>query len=324
MGGDHGVAAIVAGAEGTKEGLRALRISAFLLATAAIFQFIVVGIGGSAGLLADALDNLGDVITTIVLWIAFVATRRAADHRYTFGYQRLEDLAGVFVVLVIWASAIYAGIESYRKLVSDHQPTAIYLGMAAALFGALNNEIVARYKISVGTRINSPPLIADGHHARTDALGSVAAFAGLLGVQLGLPAADALAGLVITAAIAWIAYRASRQVLARLLDAVDPEIIARIEHVAAETPGVTETGRIQARWAGRSLYVTLTVGADPDLTLAAAHAVAEAVHHQIIHEFPSVVQVDVHVDPGDVHGPASHAGTHDHPAPEPDASGHHH
>jgi cation diffusion facilitator family transporter len=316
MGGDHGVAAIVSGAEGTKEGLRALRISAFLLATAAIFQFIVVGVGGSAGLLADALDNLGDVITTIVLWIAFIATRRAADHRYTFGYQRLEDLAGVFVVLVIWASAIYAGIESYKKLVGEHTPTAIGLGLAAAAFGAVNNEIVARYKIAVGKRINSPPLIADGRHARTDALASVAAFAGLAGVEAGFPEADAIAGLVITAAIAWIAYGASRQVLARLLDAVDPEIIARIESVAVATPGVTGTGRVQARWAGRSLYVTLTVGADPNLTLAAAHEVAEAVHHEIIHEFPGVAQVDVHVDPGDAHGDASHARTHNHPAPE--------
>lgn len=324
MGGDHGVAAVVAGAEGTREGLRVLRISAALLAAAAAFQFVVVGIGGSAGLLADALDNLGDVITTIVLWIAFIATRRAADHRYTFGYQRLEDLAGVFVVLVIWASAVFAGWESYRKLIIEHEPKALGLGMAAAAFGALSNEAVARYKIAVGRRIGSPPLVADGHHARTDALASVAAFAGLAGAQAGMPEADAIAGLVITLAIAWIAYGASRQVLARLLDAVDPEIIARIAHVAAETPGVLDTGRIQARWAGRSLYVTLTVGADPALTLAAAHEVAEAVHHQIIHEFPSVAQVDVHVDPGDVHGEDAHARTYDHPAPDPGEHGHHH
>lgn len=324
MGGDHGVTAVVAGAEGTKEGLRVLRISAVLLAAAAIFQFIVVGIGGSAGLLADALDNLGDVITTIVLWIAFIATRRAADHRYTFGYQRLEDLAGVLVVLVVWASAIYAGIESYRKLVGEHSPSAIGLGLAAAAFGAITNEMVARYKINVGRRINSPPLIADGQHARTDALASVAAFAGLLGVNLGFPEADAIAGLTITAAIAWIAYGASRQVLARLLDAVDPEIISRIAHVAEETPGVIDTGRIQARWAGRSLYVTITVSADAALTLAAAHEVAEAVHHQIIHEFPGVAQVDVHVDPGVAHAHDAHPRTHDHPAPSPEERGHSH
>ncbi|HVL33636.1 MAG TPA: cation transporter, partial [Actinomycetota bacterium] len=90
MGSGHGIAA-VAGPEGTKEGLRAIYISAVLLGITTVVQFVVVAIGNSAGLLADALDNLGDVITTVALAIAFLAARRAADHRYTFGYQRLED-----------------------------------------------------------------------------------------------------------------------------------------------------------------------------------------------------------------------------------------
>lgn len=315
MGGSHGISA-VAGPEGTKEGLRAIWISAVILAVTTIGQFIVVFIGNSAGLFADALDNLGDVITTFGLALAFMAARRAADARYTFGYQRLEDLAGVFVVLVIWGSAGWAAWESIQKLVGEHEPTALVAGMVAAIAGAIANEAVARYKITVGRKIGSQPLIADGAHARTDALASVAAFAGLLGVQLGWPAADPIAGVVITLAIVWIAWDASRHVLARLLDAVDPDIIHSIEHAAGETPGVTGVGRVQARWAGRSLYVTLTVSADGDLTLVQAHEVAEAVHHHILHDLPGVAQVDVHVDPGEAHGADAHARTVDHPPAE--------
>lgn len=324
MGGTHGVAA-VAGPEGTREGLRAIWISAVALAAATIVQLIVVAIGGSVGLLADALDNLGDVITTFVLALAFMGARRAADARYTFGYQRLEDLAGVFVVVVIWASAAYAGFESFRKLTGDHEVTALGLGMAAALFGAVSNEIVARYKINVGRRIGSPPLIADGQHARTDALASVAAFGGLLGVQLGFEQADPIAGAVITLAIAWIALDASRHVFARLLDAVDPELIGLVEHAAGETDGVVSVGRVQARWAGRSLYVSLTVAADGHITLDRAHAIAEDVHHRIIHHVPGVAQVDVHVDPWEAHAADAHPATADHPRTRPDPhQGHHH
>lgn len=323
MGGSHGVASF-AGPEGTKVGLRTIWISAVLLAVAAAFQFVVVAIGNSVGLLADALDNLGDVITTIALAIAFLAARRAADRRYTFGHQRLEDLAGVFVVLVIWASAAYAGWESYRKLTSDHEVTSLALGMIAALFGAVMNEGVARYKIAIGKKINSPPLIADGHHARTDALASVAAFAGLLGVQLGWKAADPIAGFVIVLAIVAIAVDASRHVFARLLDAVDPEIIDRIEHVVEETEGVLGHGRIQARWAGRSLYVSVTVAADGGISLARAHDIGEAVHHKIIHELPGVAQVDVHVDPWEAHAADAHGSTADHPPVESERSGHQH
>jgi cation diffusion facilitator family transporter len=323
MGGSHGVAA-VAGPEGTKAGLRAIRLSAAVLAVAAGAQLAVVAIGGSAGLFASALDNLGDVISTVALALAFMAARRAADDRYTFGYQRLEDLAGVVVVAVIWASAGLAAFESFRKLVGEHRPTAIGVGIAVAIVGAIANEVVARYKMRVGRSIGSQPLIADGRHARIDALASVAAFAGLLGVKLGWRGADPIAGLLITVAIVAIAWDASRHVLARVLDAVDPEIVDRIMHVASETEGVAGLGRVQARWAGRSLYVSLTVAVDGNLSVADAHAVGEAVHHQVLHELPGVAQVDVHVDPWEAHAEGAHQVTLDHPPAPPETRGHTH
>jgi cation diffusion facilitator family transporter len=323
MTGSHGVAA-VAGPEGTKTGLRAIRISAAVLAVAAAAQLTVVGLGGSAGLFAAGLDNLGDVISTVALALAFMAARRAADDRYTFGYQRLEDLAGIVVVLVIWASAGLAAFESVRKLTGPHRPTALGIGLTVAGVGALANEIVARYKMRVGHTIGSEPLIADGKHARIDALASIAAFVGLLGVKLGWRAADPLAGLLITLAIVAIAWDASGHVLARVLDAVDPTIVSSIEHAAKETPGVLGIGRVQARWVGRSLNVSLTVAVDGKLSVADAHAIAEAVHHHMIHDLPGVAQVDVHVDPWEAHAQDAHRATAAHPPVPADDHPHHH
>jgi cation diffusion facilitator family transporter len=313
MAGTHH-ASVAVGPEATERGLRAIRIAAVGLALTAGFQLVIFAIGGSAGLLAAALDNLGDVITTAALGLAFVAARRAADRRYTFGYSRLEDLAGVFVVLVIWAGAGIAAFESLRKLTGRHSVDALGWGLAAALTGAVGNEIVARYKMHTGREIDSPALVADGKHARIDALASIAAAAGLIGVRAGWEDADPIAGLVITLAIVAIAWDASRHVLARLLDAVDPALVARIEHLARDTKGVGDVGRVQARYAGRSLYVTVTVAADGALSLDKAHRIGEALHHNIVHELPSVAQVDVHVDPWEAHGARAHAETLDHGA----------
>src|SRR6266849_10366324 len=172
---------------GNHAGLRAVQISTAGMFLVALIQFAIATIGGSAGLFADALHNFGDVFTTIALWIAFVISNRAANQRYTYGYYRAEDVAGIFIVLVIIASAIASGVESIQKLTSGNIPTQIYLSMAAALIGVAGNELLAQYKISVGKRINSVSLIADGHHSRIDGLTSLAAFIGLVGVKLGFP-----------------------------------------------------------------------------------------------------------------------------------------
>lgn len=316
MGAGHAHPAALTGAEGTRAGLRAIWIAAIALGASAVARLVIAFLSGSVGLLAAGLDDLGDVLTTIVLSIAFVASRRAADRRYTFGYQRFEDLSGVLVVLVIWSSAAYATFEAVRKLGGGHDVDRIGLAIAAAAAGLLANGFAGFYKIGVGKRIGSQPLIADGKHALTDGVASIAAVAGLLGVRSGAEWADPVAGLVVVLAIVWVAIQATRNVLRQLLDAVDPALIDQIEAVARREPGVEAVGRCQARWAGRSLYVSLTVAVDEHMTVADAHDVAEHLHHEILHDIPGVAQVDVHVDPGEPHGPDAHDHTAAHAARE--------
>ena len=295
---------------GNEVGLRAVQISTAGMFLVAAIQFAIAAIGGSAGLFADALHNLGDVLTTVALWIAFVLSNRAANRRYTYGYYRAEDLAGIFIVLVIIASAVAGAVESILKLTTGSVPTQLYLSMAAALIGVAGNEILAQYKISVGKRINSVPLIADGQHSRIDGLTSLAAFIGLIGVALGFPLADPIAGLVITAVILTVVYSTTRSVLQRLLDAVDPRLIPSILTIASKVPGVEAVTEPHARWIGHTLHVTLNIEVDPELKLADAHAIAEEVRHRLVHEVKGLSEAIIHTDPsshgGDFHQLMAH------------------
>ena len=287
---------------GNRAGLRAVQISTAGMLLVAAIQFAIAWIGGSAGLFADALHNFGDVFTTIALWIAFVISNRAANQRYTYGYYRAEDLAGIFIVLVIIASAIASAVESIQKLTSGNIPTQIYLSMAAALIGVAGNELLAQYKISVGKRINSVSLIADGHHSRIDGLTSLAAFIGLIGVKLGFPKADPIAGIVITIVIVTVVFSTSRSVLQRLLDAVDPHVVPSIVTTATAVPGVEEVTDVRARWVGHTLHVVMNIEVDAELTLSKAHAIAEEVRHRLFHDVKGISEVVVHTDPSSASG----------------------
>lgn len=287
---------------GNKAGLRAVQISTLGMLLVAVIQFTIAGIGGSAGLFADALHNLGDVFTTVALWIAFVLSSRVANQRYTYGYYRSEDLAGIFIVLIIIASAVAGAVESIQKLTSGNVPTQLYLSMAAALVGVIGNEALAQYKITVGKRINSVPLVADGQHSRIDGLTSLAAFCGLLFVRFGLPIADPIAGIAITIVIATVVYSTSRSVLQRLLDAVDPRVVPSIITSASAVEGVEQVTDVRARWVGHTMHIALNIEVDAELTLAMAHTIAEDARHRLFHDIQGVSEVIIHTDPSSASG----------------------
>lgn len=320
------VPAPVAGSRlGEDEGVRAVVWAAAGLALTAAVEFAVAAVSGSVALLADGFHNLGDVFTTGTLLVAFAVARRAADRRYTFGFARAEDVAGVLVVLAIAVSAWVALTESLAKLTGA--PGALRgpgWALAAALVGMLGNETVAQYKVRVGRRINSVPLQADGRHSRVDGLASLAAAAGIAGSWAGWPAADPLAGLLLSAVIVWVLAGAVRDVLARLLDRVDPQVVDAIEQAATSVPGAGQAHDVRARWLGRSLHVLVHVNVDPALPLGEAHALGERVRHRIFHSQPGVAEVDVHLDPADVDEHASHAETLHHVGAHPGHDGDEH
>lgn len=291
--------------EGSARGIWAVKVSLVALAATAAFQLLIVLVSGSVALLADTIHNFSDALTSIPLWIAFAVGRRAASRRYTYGYGRAEDLAGLFIVAMIALSALVAGYESIQRLI---EPRAIgNLGWVAfaGVAGFIGNEAVAVFRIRVGERIGSAALVADGHHARTDGLTSLAVVLGAGGVALGYPLADPLVGLAITVAILFVLRDAAVRVWHRMMDAVDPALLERAAEAARRESGVEHVGELRARWVGHSLHLEAHIVADCDLTLAQAHAVGERARHAMLHAVPRLTSTIVHVDPCG-HGGADH------------------
>jgi cation diffusion facilitator family transporter len=301
--------------EASAEGVRAVRLSLIALLTTAGLQTVVVLLSSSVALLADTIHNFADALTSVPLWIAFVVGRRVPTQRYTFGYRRAEDLAGLFVVLMIAASAALAAYESIRRLVDPMPVSNLGLVAVAGVIGLAGNELVAIYRIRVGERIGSAALVADGHHARTDGLTSLGVVLAAIGVALGIPLADPIVGLLITVAILFVLRTAAGQVFGRLMDAVDPEIVEEVEAVARAVKGVESVDTVRVRWIGHRLEANLHIEVDRERTVAEGHAIAEEVRHRLFHEVDRLVGVLTHVDPCAHDGSAPHQATAHHEAP---------
>jgi cation diffusion facilitator family transporter len=308
----HGVPTTDETLEGSEEGIRAVKISLVGLFITAALQAFVVVTSGSVALLADTIHNLADALTAVPLWIAFVIGRRPPTRRYTYGFGRAEDVAGLAIVAMIALSAAVAGWESVRKLFAPEPMQHISWVIAASIIGFIGNEAVAIYRIRVGKRIGSAALVADGQHAQVDGLTSLAVLLGALGVLAGFPMADPIVGLLITVAIVFVLKSAVREIWWRLMDAVDPTLVDTLESAAKGAPGVQAVDHVKVRWIGHTLHAEANVQVDGSLSTAEGHAVAEGVRHAMLHAAPWLRSAQVHVDPCQHDGKDYHAVTSHH------------
>lgn len=290
----------------TQRGMWAIKWSCLGLLATALFQGITVTLTGSVALLADTVHNLGDAATALPLWLAFSLARRKATARFTFGYGRLEDLVGVLIVTTILASAFVVGYESLDHLRSPRPIAYLSSVMVAAVVGFLGNEAVARLQIRVGQEIGSAVLIAEGQHARTDALTSLAVLVSVAGTWLHYPLADPLVGLLISLVILRIAWVSGKSIALRLLDAVDPAVVEEIKTAACETPGVTEVTEVRVRWVGHRLYAELNLAVPPQWSIEQGHEIAKEVRHTLLHQLRYLSQAIIHIDPANASGEAYH------------------
>ncbi|MDL2078073.1 cation diffusion facilitator family transporter [Streptomyces sp. GXMU-J15] len=290
--------------ESSARGMRALWVSLAVLGATALLQAVVVVLSGSVALLGDTAHNTADALTAVPLGIAFVLGRRAANRRFTYGYGRAEDLAGLVIVLTIAVSAVLAGWVAVDRLLDPRPVEHVPAVAVAALVGFAGNEWVARYRIRIGREIGSAALVADGLHARTDGFTSLAVLLGAGGAALGWELADPVVGLAITAAILLVLRDAAREVFRRVLDAVDPALVDRAEQALLEVPGVRGVGELRLRWIGHRLRAEVAVVVDDETTVRRAHAVAVAAEHALLHAVPRLTAALVHADPAPAPGEA--------------------
>ena len=303
----------------TTRGIWAIKWSFIILAITSALQITVVIATGSVALLADTIHNVGDATTAIPLWIAFILARRKPSKTFTYGYGRVEDLAGILIVLIIFFSAVIAGYEAINRLLNPQPITQLLWVGIAGVIGFIGNEAVAIFRIRVGREIESAALIADGYHARTDGFTSLAVVLGAVGVWAGFPLADPIIGLLITIAILGIVWQSSKAVLTRMLDGVEPEVIEEIRHAAEHVPGVKRIIDTRARWIGHQLHTDVAIDVGNDLSLTEAKGIAASLHHELLGHLPALRTVSITFGAPDAVANASassHLGDHHH-APEP-------
>lgn len=287
--------------EADVRGRRALWISLGVLALTAGVQAVVVTLTGSVALLGDTLHNVADALTAVPLLVAFWLARRPANDRFTYGYGRAEDLAGLFVVAMIALSSILAGWEAIDRLFHPREVEHVWAVAAAGVVGFCGNELVARYRIRVGRQIGSAALVADGLHARTDGFTSLAVVLGAVGVAAGLPWADPVVGLLISIAILGVLRSALKQVGARLMDAVTPEDVRRAKAAVSTVDGVVEVRSLRLRWIGHTLHADGDIVVPADLRVSAGHDIAHHAEEHLLEALPRLTSVVLHVSPDGAH-----------------------
>jgi cation diffusion facilitator family transporter len=296
------------GVEASAAGLRVLWVSASVLGATAVLQAAVVAMSGSVALLGDTLHNAIDALSVVPLAVAFIAGRRPPTRRYTYGYGRAEDLAGVVIVLLIAASAAAAAVAAASRLAHPRPVSGLVMVAVAALIGFAGNELVAWYRVRTGRKIGSAALVADGLHARADGFTSLAVLLGVGGAALGWAWADPVIGLVITVAILAVLRQAAREIYRRLMDAVDPALLDQAEQTLRAVPGVLGVGRVRLRWVGHQMRAECEVVVDANASVIEAHQVAVAAEHALVHALPHLTGALVHADPQPGAGADYHAG----------------
>lgn len=290
----------------TARGIAAIKWSFLVLFLTAVMQAVVVWMSGSVALLADTIHNVADASTAIPLWIAFVLARRPPSPRFTFGLGRVEDLAGVAIVLVILSSALVALWEAIDRLIHPAPITNLLAVALAGITGFVGNEVAAYIRIKTGREINSAALIADGYHARIDGLTSLAVVLGVAGVWAGFAKADPLAGVLITGMIFGIVWQSAKAVITRMLDGVEPGLVRELEHAAEHAEGVSRVQLVRARWIGHRLHAEMTLAIDDALSVVESNRLSETIREHARAHLPALASLHVEVTPASSDGSAKH------------------
>ncbi len=279
------------------KGLWALKWSMVGFIITSGIQFLIVLFSGSVALLTDAIHNFGDAGTAIPLWFAFQVSKRKPNQKFAYGLGRAEDLAGLFILVVILFTTIIAGYQATYRLIHPQHLQNLWIVLFAALIGFVGNETIGLLRIKVGKEIHSAALVADGQHARIDGLASLSVIIGVIGAWLGYTIVDPLVGIGIILIVLHTLWEAGKEILVRLLDGVDEEVIHQIQHTADHIDGVGKFTDIRARWSGHFLFVELTILVQHNLTVEKGHTIASNVRHELLHHMPHIADVTVHVEP---------------------------
>ncbi len=273
---------------------------------------LVGGIAANSfALLADAVNSIGDSLTSVVVLIALAVAQRPADRQHPYGHTRAEAIAGSNVALLIVVTALYLGWEAVWRLPLQHEPPP---GWTLWIAGAnvVIKEALHRYKIRVGKRTRSSAIIANAWDHRSDALCSLSVLIGLAVVRIGGPrfiAADEIAALVVVAAILWSGIALFQKSAHELMDVqADDDIMELVRERAEQVEDVRAVETLRLRKSGIEYLADIHIEVDSQRSVAEGHDIGHRVKDALMQEFPVIQDVLVHVEPyPHEHSPSSHA-----------------
>ncbi|QDV38486.1 cation diffusion facilitator family transporter [Tautonia plasticadhaerens] len=257
-------------------------------------------VGHSFALVSDAVNSLGDVVTSLVVLFALRLAQRPPDPEHPYGHTRAEAIAGLSVSLLVLGSALLVGAEAIRRLPLAHEVSP---GWTLWIAGAnvVIKEVLFRYKIRIGQRTGSRALMAHAWDHRADAFSALAVLVGLAMVRWGGPRylfADELAALVVVAIILRSAFSLVWDSAHELMDAqAEGAFVSRIEAEALADPDVLGVETLWVRKSGLEFFADLHLEIDPGLTIAEGHRIGHRVKDRLLRAFPTLRDVLVHLEP---------------------------
>ena len=255
----------------------------------------------SAAMISDGIHSASDVFSTFVVMAGVKLSNKASDAEHQYGHERMECVAAIILSVMLTLVALLIGYSGYEKVfVADASELVVpgQLALWAALVSVVVKEAMFWYTRNAAKKVNSGALMADAWHHRSDALSSVGSFVGILGARMGFPVLDPIASMVICVMILYAAYEVFKDAMDKMVDrSCDEETTQKLEALVARVPGVEHLDSLNTRIFGSRLYVDVEISVKDNLSLLAAHAIAETVHTAIEANFPLVKHCMVHVNP---------------------------
>lgn len=281
----------------------AMRVSAVtILGNVLLTGFkLAAGVAAHSGaMVSDAVHSASDVLSTFVVIAGVKLAGKEADREHPFGHERFECVAAILLAVMLAGIGLGIGLAGVRTMAGGgaELPVPGRLALAAAVISVGAKEAMYWYTRAAAKKLDSPALMADAWHHRSDALSSVGSFIGILGARLGTPVLDPAASVVICLFILRAAWEIFYDAISKMLDTACPgELEAEMRQTALEQPGVLGVDRLQTRLFGSRIYVEVEISADGSAPLVQAHQAAVRVHRAMEERFPKVKHCMVHVNP---------------------------
>ncbi|WP_406534528.1 cation diffusion facilitator family transporter [Methanobrevibacter sp.] len=264
-----------------------------------VFNIIVGLMSGSYALVSEGAHTLSDVATTIIAYAGFKIGQKPADEEHPIGHGRAEAISGLVIVLFLTMVAYEIITGAFNKILNPSLITIPdTLAALMAIFGIFTNYAISNYIIKIGEEINSPAIVADGKHQRTDIFSSIAVLVGVVVSNMGYPILDPIVGFVIGLLILKTAYEIGKENIDNIMGKIPSEdLIRRIEKIANKTPKVHNAHDIKVNYFGSYATVTLHIQLDGDMTVTESHEIAHQVQENIVKKIPMIKSATVHACP---------------------------